>query len=110
MTRVEHPAIPATDIAVLPHAIQRARVRKVATGSDHAIREEITRRVAAGFARGEVYDARPRTFRLRGEHPRRLPPGQRIVVFDDTAFVVDIGRPPQVVVVTTYNQLRAAAA
>lgn len=109
MTRVEHPAVTATDIAVLPHAIDRARIRRVATGSDHAVREEITRRVVAAFLRGEIYDARPRTFRMPGERLRRIPPGQRIVVFDDSAFVVDIGRPPQVVVVTTYNKLRAAA-
>lgn len=105
--RVTPPHFEPDRIAVLHHAVEQARRRLDLVGHNDTVRSEIAKRVVEGCKRGEVYDQRPKTFKLpMGEKPKAMIPGQRIVVWNDSAFVIDAGLPPNLTVVTTYKRLR----
>lgn len=94
-------------VAVLPHAVRAARRRIVEFRGmqDSQLQAVIADRVREGCARGQVFDRKPRPFCGSGERTNGLPPGQRVVTWGESGFVIDIGMLPRVTVVTTLKRL-----
>lgn len=94
-------------VTIMPHATLKARQRipECRGRDDHSVKTEIERRVREACSSGSVYDSRPKAFRQHGERAARLSPGQRVVVWGDSAFVVDVGLLPTVTVVTVFKKL-----